>query len=191
MGRGLSQQQQQILGLAYTVNKYSQDGVARLKTGEPGIGFRDGHREGYRTIEYHGSHDLKAQMAIYAIAGIMPQPDVQNGKYAQTLETNKAKTSIIRAITRLEQREMLAYVTCNYFDWGYGYVLTAAGLETARQYELDVPALDDALCLFGLYPNHEYDPERESSFNSWAKRNHGNREAKRRMINRMIEANPF
>ena len=151
MGRGISQQQKQILGLAYTVNKFTQGGVASVKGGDTVPNYR------IPTVDYAGYKDLKKGLAIYALTNILPRPDVPGGIFRGTKEYKSAKASITRATTRLMERGLLILAPNeNSATHRWGYVLTQEGFDIGKDNEVSVIELEAALCLFSIRPCELY-----------------------------------
>lgn len=147
MGRGISQQQKQILGLAYTVNKFTQGGIASVKGGDPVPNYK------LPTVDYIGYKDLKTSLAIYALKNILPRNDIQAGIFRGTKQYKSAKASITRAMTRLMERGLLIYApNANKATHRWGYVLTQEGMEIGKDNEVLVIELESALCLFSIRP---------------------------------------
>jgi hypothetical protein len=141
MSRGLSQQQRQILGIATHVNRLTQGGQLAVKTGAPVPHYR------VPTVDYGGVKDLQWPLAAHLIHGL---PFVEVG--ALTVKSNgvtqpaaayfdlhpraaqSAKTSTIRAITRLESAGFLVRAP-RWDPCRWGYVLSATGLACGQQVE--------------------------------------------------------
>jgi hypothetical protein len=159
MGRGLSPQQREILGMGYTVNKFTQGGEVKAKGDAPAVGHM-GERWSCPTSNYQQAKDVELYLAIYAVGKIVPDRDLTDWKtctpYTPSPRYNCIRASISRAIQRLRQRSLIilapvsSTTRCD-FTSDYGYVLTAEGLEVGAQHELEIPALSDALGFFGVH----------------------------------------
>ena len=150
MGRGISQLQKDILGVAFTVNKHTQ-GYAAVKAGQPDTQYK------CPTVDYDGMKDLKTSLVVYTVFGILPSKWDKHGYenigfFRGTPEYKRAKASASRAITRLIDRGLLIFAPKDNHTTGaqWGYVLTAEGLAIAKDYEKPIPAIDTALKLFGI-----------------------------------------
>ena len=143
MSRGLSQHQRQILGIATHVNRLTQGGELAVKTGAPVPDYRG------PTVDYPGVKDLQWPLAAHLLYGL---PFVEVG--ALTVKSNgvvqpagayfdrhapavqRAKTSTIRAMTRLLHAGFLVYAPHRHGGvCRWGYVLSATGLACGQQYE--------------------------------------------------------
>jgi hypothetical protein len=140
MGRGLSQQQRQILGLAYSVNQMTG---GKIKTGDipdwnPRVRLHD------------GISDMKWQLAAHVLKGIPFKQHYVSEKDSwyvncPTIFDNKdkrlkaAKASVVRAISSLYKSGYLVALAPkdrNRFVWGYG--LTAPGMEVGKLHPVTV-----------------------------------------------------
>jgi len=164
MGRGLSQLQKNILGTAYTVNRYTQSGNPAVKTGNPLDGYR------IPVVDYQGIKDCRTGLLIYAEGGIQPSLYIKRnhswneerntGIFKGTTRHKKTKASITRAVTRLIERGLLVYAPKPRHYWGY--VLTCDGFDIGKENQRDIYSIDAALELFGLTkwqgtsPNDKY-----------------------------------
>jgi hypothetical protein len=150
MGRGLSPLQRDLLGLAYAVNRYTLDGKPTVKAGPPLDGYT------CPTVDYRGSADLNTALGIYAVKRIAPSTEAPTGIFRGTPKCKSAKAAVSRAIARLMERGLLVCQPKRGELYCYGYVLTAAGFEIAKDIECDPPGLIDAVELFGIQAGTAY-----------------------------------
>jgi hypothetical protein len=141
MSKGISTQQQRILGAAVA--------ISRLRNGQP-LARTPQRHDGYRVPVVTGVWpDISAYIASHLVAGVGLR---RKDRYSSRLETTPAalaaRSSISRAITSLEKRGLLAYrpyrsASGDYEQFGrtYGYVLTATGLAAGLPHDLTVPNL--------------------------------------------------
>jgi hypothetical protein len=145
MSRGLSQQQRQILGIAVHANRLTQGGQVAVKTGNPVAGCF------VPTVDYPGVKDLCWQLPAHLLHGLdfveertmilksngVWQP---SGPYFDltTPEARSVQASVVRAITSLVRTGLLRWAPQTDAG-GWGYVLTAAGLERGLPYEMPFP----------------------------------------------------
>ena len=147
MGRGLSQLQKDILGTAFNVNAYTQNGTPAVKTGNPVDGYR------VPTLDYQGAKDCKTGLMIYATGGVCPSLHMQSGEkntgvFEGTPQFKKTKASVTRAVTRLMDRGLLVYAPQP--SWYLGYLLTREGFDIGQDNQRDINSIDAALELFGI-----------------------------------------
>ena len=149
MGRGLSTEQRAILGLACAVNRATQGGELRVKTGKPVDGYR------IPTIDWRGPPDLSLRLAMWAIGGYLPDPNTH--EYRHTPQLKSLKSSLSRAMTRLVNRGLIVYTDLPVDSHGYllsplghDYVLTEAGIGAGADHESQHKQLDVALQAFGM-----------------------------------------
>ena len=145
MGRGLSQLQRDILGLAYAVNAYTQNGINAVKHGK-------------------GPSDIKSSLAIYALKDIAPS-EYSTGFFHGSKEYKSAKATVNRAVTRLVDRGLLMPTSPEWnrlrlFQWGY--VLMADGFVIAKGIECNPPCLADAVELFGIKAGKTFEAEKRN-----------------------------
>lgn len=150
MGRGLSPLQRDILGLAYTVNAYTQGGTPAVKTGDLDDRWK------LPTIQYEGPPDIKPSLAIYAVKRIPPSTTAVAGFFHGTKEYKSAKAAVTRAITRLIGRGLMVHIPDTGQLYRWGYVLTADGFDIAKCIEFSPPALADAVELFGIQAGNAF-----------------------------------
>lgn len=104
--RGLSRLQRQILGVAYAVNRHTQGGVAKVKCGATVPGYR------VPTCDYQGLLDFRSPLAVYAIYHFAPDNGNSDYNFRRTKATEAAIAAVSRAVTRLCNRELLIYPSC-------------------------------------------------------------------------------
>jgi hypothetical protein len=146
MGRGLSDLQKGILGIAYTVNVHTQGGgEPRAKDPETSRGILD-----YRT-----------PLGVCLLYGIVPSAKVIRidprwgeviqscgGYFAHSAQVHRAKVASSRAATNLHRRGLL--IQPRRYSGGWGYVLTEPGIEVGRANLRDVPLIDETLAYFQI-----------------------------------------
>ena len=166
MGRGLSPLQNDILGLAYAVNKYTRI-TPSVKTGSPVNNYS------IPTVDYPGPKDLKTSLAVYAVKRIQPSLTTPHGFFKGTPKYKSAKASVSRAIKRLMERDLLIYAPQHTNKNRWGYVLTADGFEIAKDTNFNVPGLADAIELFGIQAGEAFtayckgDDRRTHWYHNW------------------------
>jgi len=146
VSRGLSDQQRRILGLAYAFNAQLNGGEYRQHENIQPAGDR--YREGYRHLlvsESPRPWDVKAWMVMHYVGGLdLAWPPNEDRRFAHDRRSKSVKASTTRAMRLLWERELIAAHTwvrsnrCR--SKSYGYTLTPAGAEIARQ---QAPATPD------------------------------------------------
>jgi hypothetical protein len=140
MGRGLSDLQKGILGIAHTINAHTQGGVAKVKP-----------------ADFSGPVDYRTALGVCLLYQVAPSCDVANGDHFQSLmrgsfentpEVKRAKAAASRAVSHLVRRGLLAYHTK---DCGMGgYILTETGIEVGKANPRPVPLIGDSLIFFSF-----------------------------------------
>lgn len=146
MGRGISEQQKQILGVAYHANRISQ-GEPKLKTGAPLPNYR------VPTVDYNGGKDMLWPLAAHVLRGLpfteYGQRTVERFSIGRPVggyfdltgkEAKSVKAATIRAITSLEKRGLLIYAPVR-TGLREGYVLTREGFDIAAENEIEFDPL--------------------------------------------------
>lgn len=157
MSRGVSRQQQQILGLAAA--------VSRLHYGEP-----KAHtpivRHGYRhPVAFETKRDVCTNLVAHVLGGVCWLPATTLGTRHDTVKTEKtpaarsAVSSIGRAITNLIKRELLTYSSWPRFEYEWGVVLMPAGLAIGLSHELRVAEIERRLWLLKVPAMKQLRPE--------------------------------
>lgn len=153
MSRGLSQQQRLILGLAVAMSRYHY--------GEPKAHIPQTLPNWRIPIALTESGpDVTANLCAHFIHGIRIEywkaycnkKTAGIGPMKLTPEARAAINSASRAINNLARKGLLCYRGYRQWTRGfvYGYVLTAAGLDAGRQYEIESPAnIEHRLVAFG------------------------------------------
>ncbi|HKR43811.1 MAG TPA: hypothetical protein VJU59_29750 [Paraburkholderia sp.] len=165
MGRGLSVEQRALLGLACAVNRETQDGNLRVKTGNPVEGYS------VPTVAFSGPRDIRLNFALWAIGGFMPYEYGHSGdfQYRQTPEYLSAKSSMSRALTRLVTRGLLVHT-----PWLYplqaGYLLTGTGIEAGAAHENAPVRFALGLRAFSMVRTAERVPEPFVPRGTWDRR---------------------
>jgi hypothetical protein len=152
MSKGISTQQQQILGAAVAVSRI-RNGQPVARTPQPHPGF-------HIPVVTGVWPDISCYIASHLVAGVgLRRKDWFTSRLETTPAALAARSSISRAITSLLKRELLAYRPTrpdsdDYDQFGitYGYVLTEAGLAAGLPHEPTVPDL--ALRLWLMDDNH-------------------------------------
>lgn len=157
MGRGISEQQKQILGVAYHANRLTQ-GTPRLKTGAPVANYR------VPTVDYTGGKDMLWPLAAHVVRGLPFTEHRQKhrdkwgkpcgGYFDLTCgEARSVKVATIRAITALVKRDLLRLAPLGRpIRWGY--VLTREGFDIGAQYEIEFDPLVYVRAGMIWYPQH-------------------------------------
>jgi hypothetical protein len=166
MGRGLSPLQAKILGVAYTVNAFTQGGAAKVKEGAQIEGWT-------RPVSnYRGAVDYVTPLGVHLIYGIpvatqtirrtrygpVTQDIGHDAHFATTPEVKRAKAAASRAITRLWKRELVIYRPrhgTGGWERGpylgdFGYLLTKTGLQIGREHACEIPWIETTLQAFGV-----------------------------------------
>jgi hypothetical protein len=173
MGRGLSELQKGILGVACTVNAHLQGGVARLRApvrlGADGSFSLDwlpppdgtGPGPGITRVPC----DYRTPLGVCLLYRIAPSPYVtavaprtarghrvmtSPGFFADSPAVWAAKTATLRAARRLLRRGLLVPSIAG--STGGDYLLTRAGLEAGRSHARPVPLIAETLCYFAGIP---------------------------------------
>jgi hypothetical protein len=145
MGRGLSQPQRQILGIAVHANRRTQGGTLAVKTGAPVAHYR------IPTVDYGGIKDLQWPLPAHLLQGLpivcrRGTIEKSNGIHdpmgnfldLSTRQAKSAKASMIRAFSGWMRLELLILAPqSTLFRWDY--VLTEAGLRLGIAYEQSYP----------------------------------------------------
>lgn len=151
MGRGISQQQRQILGVAYHANRITQ-GEAKVKSGNPLKDYT------VPAIDYIGAKDICWPLAVHGIHGItfkgLPSchswphgREQSSGYFVYNGRVKSLKASVCRAIKTLMDRRLLvlaphgdgnAHRQGSGIRWGY--LLTKEGLRIGEEYEVEFKA---------------------------------------------------
>lgn len=147
MGRGISEQQKQILGVAYHANRLTQ-GAPKVKTGAPVTNYRE------PTVGYEGGKDMLWPLAAHVLRGLEFTVYGQKSERAKTriyqpaggyfdLSSNDAKAvkvATVRAITSLAKRGLLRLAPIDKpIRWGY--VLTREGFDIGAEHEAEFDPL--------------------------------------------------
>ena len=141
MSKGISTQQQQILGAAVA--------VSRIRNGQPVARVPQQH-PGFRVPVVTGVWpDISTYTASHLVAGVgLRRKDRGTSRLETTPAALATRSSISRAITSLLKRGLLAYRVSRrgsddheQFGQSGGYVLTATGLSAGLPHEPTVPDL--------------------------------------------------
>jgi hypothetical protein len=140
MGRGLSDLQKGILGIAYTVNVHTQ--------GEPMVKTR---RDRAVRVSFWEECDYLSGLGVYLLYGIALSPGIkrsafvmhQGGYFAYSPAARRAQAASSRATTRLLARGLLAMCRQH-------YILTERGIEIGRINGRPIPMIEDVLRFFGF-----------------------------------------
>ena len=147
MGKGLSELQRGILGIACSVNIHTQGGKARVKP--PG---------------FDGPADYRTALGICLLYRIVPSSEVArtDPRYGEVMRRagmffedtprfRRAKAESSRAATHLVGRKLLAWHGDKYLvRHGAGYLLTDTGIEVGRVNLRPIPLIDETLAFFGI-----------------------------------------
>lgn len=146
MSRGLSKQQNNILGLAVA--------VSRMRNGKP-VGYVPRRDPRWRVPVVTGvCPDVTTAIAAHVLGGVGLRRRSWWYRYYVHLETTpvalSTRASLSRAITGLEKRGCLAYRPYVHETerlFGRGHVLTGTGLVIGAEHEPTIPDLDYRLWL--------------------------------------------
>lgn len=142
MGRGLSKLQKDILGVAYHANRLTQDGKPSVKTGE----YRNPERYS-RPVAFHGKcsdlHHALASVVLFNLA-LTEYDQRANGMpagaiYTNTAKAKSAKASVVRAMTRLNDRGLLQCGESSDGKYRWGHLLTPEGFDIGAANEVEFP----------------------------------------------------
>jgi hypothetical protein len=147
MGKGLSELQRGILGIACSVNIHTQDGEVGVKP--PG---------------FEGPADYRTALGICLLYRIVPSSEVArtDPRYGEVMRRagmffedtprfRRARATSSRAASHLVGRGLLALRRDDDEVWvGSGYLLTDKGIEVGRANLRPIPMLDETLAFFGI-----------------------------------------
>jgi hypothetical protein len=147
MGKGLSELQRGILGIACTVNIHTQGEKAKVKP--PG---------------FDGPVDYRTALGLCLLYRIVPSPEVAGtgARYGEVMRRaglffedtprfRRAKAESSRAATHLVGRRFLAWHADEYpIRLGSGYLLTDKGIEVGRVNLRPIPLIDETLAFFRI-----------------------------------------
>lgn len=145
MSRGLSQQQRLILGLAVAMSRYHYgEPRAHVPQAVEGwrvpVGLTNDYPDVSPNLAAHFVHGIRIQYwkhyATMTTAGY--------GALQRTPEARAAINSASRAIQKLWHAGLLCYRGYrrgeNMYHFAFGYLLTVAGMEIGKHYEVVLPA---------------------------------------------------
>jgi hypothetical protein len=171
MGRGLSDLERGILGIACTINAHQQEGVARPRApvelaAEENFRWEWlAHARGFGASLPRIPCDYRTPLGVCLLYRIAPAPFVARldprrpgretilfspGFFASSPATGAAKVATARAARRLVRRGLLvpAIAGCK----GGDYLLTGAGIEAGRPHARPVPLIEQTLRYFAAPP---------------------------------------